>query len=159
MSAAIQAKSDEPGKLAGDSHTQFVTMTIAGQLFGIPTEEIQDAHIIESITRIPLAPKEIEGALNIRGKIVTAINLRERLGLPLREDSGKNMSIVVEHRGELYSLLIDTIGDVLSLSDRDFEKNPPTLDNCWRDVSAGVYRLDDRLMIMTNVPRLMSFMN
>ncbi len=159
MSAALNGKPDADAGAGDQSHTQFVTMTIAGQLFGIPTEEIQDAHILESMTRIPLAPREIEGALNIRGKIVTAINLRERLSLPPRDTEGRNMSIVVEHSGELYSLLIDTIGDVLSLSDRDFEKNPPTLDPCWRDVSVGVYRLDDRLMIMTSVPRLLSFMH
>ena len=158
MSEALTQRNGQQENRGDSNYTQFVTMTIAGQLFGIPTEEIQDAHIIESITRIPLAPPEIEGALNIRGKIVTAVSLRKRLGLPMRESNGKNMSIVVEFKGELYSLLIDTIGDVLSLSDKDFEKNPPTLDACWRDISAGVYRLDDQLMIMTNVPRLLSFM-
>lgn len=159
MSTAIERQAGDDGRNVDESHKQFVTMTIAGQLFGIPTEEIQDAHIIESITRIPLAPSEIEGALNIRGKIVTAVNLRERLALPPPEDDDRKMSIVVEYGGELYSLLIDTIGDVLSLSDRDFEVNPPTLDSRWREVSVGVYRLDDRLMIMTTVPRLMAFMH
>ena len=159
MAEALSMRSGQEDNHSDDNYTQFVTMTIAGQLFGIPTEEIQDAHILESITRIPLAPPEIEGALNIRGKIVTAVSLRKRLGLPPRESDGRNMSIVVEYKGELYSLLIDTIGDVLSLSDKSFEKNPPTLDARWRDISAGVYRLDDQLMIMTNVPRLLSFMS
>ena len=158
MAEALTMRSGQDEGRGDDNYTQFVTMTIAGQLFGIPTEEIQDAHILESITRIPLAPQEIEGALNIRGKIVTAVSLRKRLGLPPRDSDGRNMSIVVEYKGELYSLLIDTIGDVLSLSDKSFEKNPPTLDSRWREISAGVYRLDDQLMIMTNVPRLLSFM-
>ncbi|WP_366658050.1 chemotaxis protein CheW [Fodinicurvata sp. EGI_FJ10296] len=140
--------------------TQFVTMTLADQLFGIPTEEVQDVHRLQSITPIPLAPPEIAGALNIRGKIVTAVDLRRRLGLPTAEKKGKDlMSIVAEYNDHLYSLLIDEIGEVMSLPDRDVQKNASTMDVRWREISEGIYRLDGRLMVRTSVAKLLNFMH
>ena len=140
--------------------TQFVTMTLAGQLFGMPTAEVQDVHRLQSITPIPLAPPEIAGALNIRGKIVTAIDLRTRLGLPVKDNEGKDlMSIVAEYHDHLYSLLIDDIGEVMSLPDRDMEKNASTMDPRWREISEGIYRLDGRLMVRTSVSKLLNFMH
>src|SRR3546814_17937554 len=86
-------------------------MTIADQLFGIPVLQVQDVLGQQRITRIPLAPPEIAGPLNLRGRIVTAIDVRLRLGLGPRERSDKDMSIVVDYRGELYSLMVDQVGE------------------------------------------------
>ena len=138
--------------------TEFVTITIAGQLFGIPTIQVQDAHDTPKVTPVPLAPREVAGVLNLRGKIVTVINLRERLNLAPVGSDETTMSIVVEHGGDLYSLVIDDVGDVLSLPDDQFEKCPATMDPLWREIAVGVYRLDGRLMIMTEVDRLLGFM-
>src|SRR5437773_6806042 len=91
----------------------FVTMTIAEQLFGIPVLQVQDVLGPQRITRIPLAPPEVAGSLNLRGRIVTAIDLRTRLGLPQLTDGKPRMSIVVDHGGELYSLMVDQVGEVL----------------------------------------------
>lgn len=137
----------------------YVTMTIAGQLFGIPVLQVQDVLGPQRITRIPLAPPEVAGSLNLRGRIVTAIDVRLRLGLPRRPSGDAGMSIVVDHEGELYSLMVDSVGEVLTLSSGEFERNPATLDARWREVSLGIYRLDNSLMVVMDVARLLDFAN
>lgn len=133
----------------------FVTMTVADQFFGIPVLSVQDVLGPQRITRIPLSPPEVAGALNLRGRIVTAIDVRRRLGLPARAAGLPSMSIVVDQVGELYSLTVDSVGEVLSLPADSFERNPPTLDPGWRDVSSGIYRLDGKLMVVLDVGRLL----
>jgi purine-binding chemotaxis protein CheW len=133
-----------------------VTMMIAGQLFGIPVLQVQDVLKPQRITRIPLAPPEIAGSLNLRGRIVTVIDLRSCLGLPPRAEGEQRMSIVVDFHGELYSLLVDQIGEVLSLPIADFEPNPPTLEKRWRSVAQGIYRLNPSLLVVLDVSRLLN---
>jgi purine-binding chemotaxis protein CheW len=128
---------------------------IAGQLFGIPVLQVRDVLGPQRITRVPLAPPEIAGSLNLRGRIVTAIDLRIRLGLPEAGDATSRMSVVVDHGGELYSLMVDSVGEVLSLSEASFERNPATLDAHWREIAAGIYRLDGKLLIVVDVGRLL----
>ena len=89
----------------------YVTIHIADQLFGIPVLQVHDVLRGLKLTRIPLAPPEVAGALNLRGRIVTAINVRKRLGLPDLAIDSEGMSIVVEHHGEPYSLMIDNVGE------------------------------------------------
>jgi len=137
------------------SHTSkdFLTLMIAGQRFGIPILQVQDVLGEQTITHIPLAPPEVAGALNLRGRIVTAVNVRRRLGINEDAESATDMSVVVEHENELYSLIIDQIGDVMSLKDDDFEKTPATLDPAWRDVASGIYRLQGELLVVLDVPK------
>ncbi len=135
----------------------YVTFVIAGQLFGIPVLKVQDVLSAHRITRIPLAPPEISGSLNLRGRIVTAMDVRRRLGLPPQENQNEAMSIVVEHDNELYSLMVDAVGEVLALSEGNFEKNPPTLDACFREYSDGIYRLDDKLLVVLDVTSLLDY--
>ena len=134
----------------------FVTFTIANQLFGIPVLKVQDVLSSHNITRIPLAPPEIAGSLNLRGRIVTAMDVRLRLGLPPRDRKG-SMSIVAEHGGELYSLMVDSVGEVLALKGSAWERNPPTLDPKFRDYSLGIYRLDGKLLVVLDVNRLLDY--
>ncbi len=148
---------DQDADAFAGEHREFVTMTIAGQLFGIPVLTVQDVLGPQKITRIPLASREVAGALNLRGRIVTAIDMRLRLGLDPRPDDDPGMSVVVEHDGELYSLVIDSVGEVLSVPIADYERNPPTLDQRWREVSGGVYRLEDKLLIELEVDKLLDF--
>lgn len=133
----------------------FLTLTVAGQLCGVPVLAVRDVLGAQSITRIPLAPQEVAGSLNLRGRIVTAIDLRRRLGLPPREAGGA-MSVVVELEGELYSLLADEVGEVLPLPREDRAANPPTLDPLWREVSRGVHRLGERLLILLDVEQVLA---
>lgn len=149
-------QSKDGAEASGESQ-EFVTMTIHGQFFGIPVLSVQDVLGPQKITRIPLASGEVAGALNLRGRIVTAIDVRRRLGLPPNDDGAQSMSVVVDFRGELYSLIIDSVGEVLSLPADSFERNPPTLDAAWREVSLGVHRLEKQLLIILDVARLLSF--
>jgi len=151
--AMSRAKPTRTGAPARD----FVTATVGGQLFGIPVLTVQDVLGPQRLTRIPLAPPEVAGALNLRGRIVTAIDLRRRLDLPGDPEAGAGMSIVVEHLGELYSLIIDSVGEVLSLPAERYELNPPTLDPKWREVSGGIFRLDDQLLVVLEVDRALDF--
>ncbi|GAB4142975.1 MAG: chemotaxis protein CheW [Sphingomonadales bacterium] len=137
----------------------YVTVRLAGQFLGIPVLAVHDVLNAQNITRIPLSPPWVAGVLNLRGRIVTAINLRERLGLPPVESEKKKsaMSVVVEHKGEPYSLLIDSVGEVLTLDMTDFERNPVTLDQRWREVSTGIFRLQEELLVVLDVDRLLHF--
>jgi len=151
------SKSSESGDATTTSAAGlFVTMTIADQLFGVPVLSVQDVLGPQKITRIPLAPPEVAGALNLRGRIVTAIDVRTRLGLDPRSAENKGMSIVVEHGGEHYSLMVDSVGEVLSLPPEAFERNLSTLDARWREVSAGIYRLDGQLLVVLEVDRVLN---
>lgn len=135
----------------------YVTVTIADQLFGIPVLSVQDVLGPQKITHIPKAPPEVAGALNLRGRIVTSIDVRCRLNLPPLPEGERGMSVVVEHHGEPYSLMIDSVGEVLSLPEDRFDRNPATLDARWREVAGGIYRLDDALLVVLDVDRLLDF--
>lgn len=143
------------GAEAAGGTQDYVTMTIAGQLFGIPVLTVQDILGPQKITRIPLAPPEVAGSLNLRGRIVTAIDVRLRLGLTPREIGEPAMSVVVDQHGESYSLLVDAVGEVLSLKSSDYERSPPTLDARWREFSSGIYRLNGQLLIVLDVTQLL----
>lgn len=135
----------------------FITVMIAGQLFGIPVSMVQDVFIPRSMTHVPLAPREVAGVLNLRGRIVTAIDVRECLGLPPREGTGPAMAVGIEKDGEAYGLIIDTVGEVLSLHLDECEPNPANLDPRWRVISRGVYRLDGNLLVVLDVDHILDF--
>jgi len=135
--------------------TEYVTTMIGGQLFGLPISRVQDVFMPERLTRVPLAGADVEGVLNLRGRIVTAINMRSRLGLPKREDDRPSMAVGVDLRGESYGLLIDSIGEVLKLADDGREENPVNLDSRMAKISAGVHRLDGHLLVVLDVDRIL----
>lgn len=153
----LQARHDDESASYRSSEG-FVTLKIDNQLFGIPILQVQDVLSEQKITKIPLAPKEIAGALNLRGRIVTAIDVRTRLNLPKREvcEGKRSMSVVIEYNGELYSLIVDTVGEVLNLYEEDHEKNPATLDPIWASVAHSVYRLNDQLMVVLDVKKMLN---
>jgi len=142
----------------GGGQNEFVTVYIDGQLFGFPVLQVQDVLAPQRITPVPLAPPEVAGSLNLRGRIVTAIDIRKRLGMAGGENKGPRMSVVIDHGGELYSLLVDSVGEVLSVDSATFESNPATLDPRWRDVSNGIHRLKDTLLIILDVSRLLNLL-
>jgi purine-binding chemotaxis protein CheW len=140
---------------AHENLTEYVTAMIGGQLFGLPILRVQDVFMPERLTRVPLAPPEIAGVLNLRGRIVTLVDMRCRLGLGQREDDGSPMAIGVESRAESYGLLIDSVGEVLKLDDAKREPNPINLDPRLARVSAGIHRLDGQLLIVVDVDRVL----
>jgi len=157
MSSQIQTTRSKNANGASEGTEEFVTFTIAGQLFGIPVLQIQDVLSSYQITPVPLAPPEITGSLNLRGRVVTAMDLRLRLGLSARAKEAESMSIVAENEGELYSLMVDSVGEVLALSQSEYERNPPTLDAKFRTFSDGIYRLDKQLLVVLDVNRLLDY--
>src|SRR5262249_51027274 len=135
--------------MSNDNHSgyliEYVTVVIAGQLFGLPISQVQDVFICDRLTRVPLAPPEIAGVLNLRGRIVTAIDMHCRLGLGRRAKERPAMAVGIEAHGESYGLLIDSVGEVLNLAESTREPNPVNLDAHLARVSAGVHRLDKQL--------------
>jgi len=140
---------------ASDQNLQeYVTATIGGQLFGLPILRVQDVFMPERVTRVPLAPPEIAGVLNLRGRIVTLIDLRTRLGLD-RKPEENAMAIGIESRGESYGLLIDAIGEVMKLDEAAREANPINLDPMLARMSAGIHRLEGQLLLLLDVDRVL----
>jgi purine-binding chemotaxis protein CheW len=134
---------------------EYVTVMIGDQLFGLPISRVQDVFMPDRLTRVPLSAPEIAGVLNLRGRIVTAIDMRRRLGLPPRADGRPPMAVGIELKGESYGLLIDTVGEVLKLADGTREPNPVNLDQHLARVSGGVHRLDGQLMVILDVDRVL----
>jgi len=145
-----------PVTMAGDEE-EFLTFRIRKQLFGVPVLAVQDALGPQKLATIPLARPEIAGVLNLRGRIVTAINVRQRLSLESLPEDVPMMNVVVEQNGELYSLIVDSVGEVLSLSQSIYENNPTTLDPNWREFSVGIFRLKNELLVILDVPSLLNF--
>ena len=134
---------------------EYVTAMIGGQLFGMPISRVQDVFIPELMTRVPLASSDVAGVLNLRGRIVTVVNMRARLGLPKVEDGKPPMAVGVDLRGESYGLLIDQIGEVLRLAEDSREENPVNLDPRMAKLAGGVHRLDGQLMVVLDVDRVL----
>jgi purine-binding chemotaxis protein CheW len=137
----------------------FVTFSTAGQLFGLPIGRVQDVFKPTRMTRVPLSGPEIAGVLNLRGRIVTTIDLRSRLDLGARDSRQEPMAIGIELRGESFGLLVDAVGEVLKLPASERETNPINLDRKLARVSAGVYRLDGQLLVVLDVDRVLDLGN
>lgn len=135
----------------------FVTVMTAGQLFGLHLERVRDVFVPQGLSSVPLAPSEVAGLLNLRGRIVTAIDLRRRLGLPPCEGAMPTVAVGIEDRGELYGLIADEVGDVLWLDPSNYEMKPANLDARWAQVCAGVHRLDDELLVVLDVDKVLDF--
>jgi len=140
---------------AAENLKEYVTAMIGGQLFGLPILRVQDVFLPERITRVPLAPPEVAGVLNLRGRIVTLIDMRRSLGLEECTGKGQRMAIGVERGGESYGLLIDSVGEVLKLDDAAREPNPVNLDPRLARVSSGIHRLDGQLLMVVDVDHVL----
>ncbi len=137
--------------------TEYVTFQIGSQTFGTSVLEVHDVFRPTQVTKVPLAKPDIAGVLNLRGRIVTAIDARARLGLPPREGDPDNiMAIGIEQGGESFGLIIDSVGEVVRLEDVDLEKNPVNLDPVWASVSKGVHRLGDKLLIVMDIGKILA---
>ncbi len=157
MSEKAATMTEGAAAIGSEDFRDYVTMSIGDQMFGIPVLNVQDVLGSQQITRVPLAPPEVAGSLNLRGRIVTAIDVRLRLNMPKKDDGKPPMSVVVEHDGELYSLLVDAVGEVLSLNMKDYQRNPPTLNARLREFSDGIYRLNGSLLVVLSVGSLLNF--
>jgi purine-binding chemotaxis protein CheW len=144
---------------AAELVTEYVTMTIGDHLFGLPIFRVQDVFVPARVTRVPLAPPEVAGILNLRGRVVTAIDMRSRLDLGARAPGTPVMAIGIELKGEFYGLLVDSVGEVLQLRNAACEANPANLDAGLSRVAAGIYRLEGQLMVVLDVDRVLDIQN
>ncbi|RDJ25363.1 chemotaxis protein CheW [Bosea caraganae] len=155
MNGRIDQAANETAPSFGES-LDYVTITIGEQLLGLPIGRVHDVFIANRITPVPLAPAEIVGLLNLRGRIVTAICLNKRLGRPLSLKTDCNgkyelTAVGIDHGGEAYALIVDAVGEVMRLDQSTFEPVPVHLDRIWAALAAGIHRLEDRLLVVLDV--------
>lgn len=144
-----------PGALAEDGEER-VTCAVAGQAFGLPIGRVHDVFVAGAVTEVPLAPPQVAGLLSHRGRVVTAICLRRLLGLRKGQVRGPDMALRLEHRGESYALLVDSVGDVIRLLPQTLAPVPPHLDPRWAALSRGVHRLEAGLLLLLDVDALLT---
>lgn len=132
---------------------QFCTFYLNGLYFGVEVLQVQEVLRYQQMTRVPLAPPTIQGLINLRGQIITAVDLRHRLELPPRPEAQLPMNVVVRAAGGAISLLVDEIGDVVEINDDVFERPPETLRGVARELVSGVYKLKERLLLVLDTDK------
>lgn len=162
MSAPVAIEPSSEPAIAGTGESlDYVTITIGDQLLGLPIGKVQDVFITNRITRVPCAPAEIVGLLNLRGRTVTAICLRQRLGRGAERQQvveGRDMVAVgIDHEGEAYALIVDSVGEVMRLDNSTLEPPPINLGRGWADLAIGIHRLTDRLLVVLDIDAIMDF--
>lgn len=135
---------------------EYVTVKIGDQLFGAGVSEIREVFSPQGVTTVPRAPSEIGGLLNLRGRIVTAIDARRRLGLAPRSEGEPCMALGLEIGTELYGVLVDSVGEVMRLPIATLEATPSHLDSNWRTMLKGVHRLEGELMAVLDMRALIA---
>jgi purine-binding chemotaxis protein CheW len=135
---------------------QYCTFYVAGLYFGLDVLKVQEVIRYQEMTRVPLAPPVVRGLINLRGQIVTALDLRRRLGLDDRPADQLPVNVVVQTDDGAVSLLVDEIGDVLEVSEKLFERPPETLQGTARELIRGAYKLKDRLLLVLDTERTIS---
>lgn len=152
----------ESGVAAFEDSLDYVTVTVGGQLLGLPIARVQDVFIATRVTPVPLAPSEIVGLINLRGRVVTAICMRRRMGhadagaAPASADGRELTAVGIDQGGEAFALIVDTVGEVMRLSRTTFEPVPIHLDRAWAALAKGIHRLDDRLLVVIDVDAVLN---
>lgn len=134
----------------------YSTFIVEGVHFGVRTSEVIEFTKGLEVTPIPLGPPVVAGFMNLRGQIVTAIDIRKQLNLSGTRDDETTIGIFFRHEGSLYSLLVDEVHDILELADEQFEPPPSSLQLSARDVVAGVYKLPKRLLVIIDPHKIVS---
>jgi purine-binding chemotaxis protein CheW len=135
---------------------QYSTFFLGGLFLGVEVLKVQEVIRCQEMTRVPLAPRMIQGLINLRGQIVTAVDLRRRFELPPRPDEQPPMNVVVRCDDGAVSLLVDEIGDVVEIQDEAYERPPETVKGVARELITGVYKLKERLMMVLDTDRAVS---
>jgi purine-binding chemotaxis protein CheW len=132
---------------------QYCTFYLDGHCFGLDVLRVQEIIRFQPMTRVPLAPTAVKGLINLRGQIVTALDLRLRLGMSERPTGQEPLNVVVQANDGAVSLLVDEIGDVLEVAENLFERPPETLAKGARELIRGAYKLPDRLLLILDPER------
>ncbi len=141
--------SGEPAAAGG----QLATFHVADLFFGVDVLRVQEVLAWQPMTPVPLAPEVVEGLINLRGQIVTAVDMRRRLGLPPHGGEAAPMNLVIRTEDGPVSLLVDDIGDVLEADAAAWERPPENLSPAARELVRGVYKLEGRLLLVLDVER------
>lgn len=136
---------------------QFCTFFLDGLNFGVPVSDVQEVLRYQEMTPAPLAPEVVAGLINLRGEIVMAIDLRRRMGMPKLPDDKQPMNVVVRAQGEVVSLLVDEIGDVLTVDEDVYEEPPETVEGVARELIRGVFKLDGRLLLVLDTAKTVEY--
>lgn len=134
----------------------FATFYVDGAYYGVNALDVQEVLRFQPMTRVPLSSPEVSGLINLRGQIVTAIDLRVRLGLPPLDEGLVPMNVVVRTDDGPVSLLADEIGDVIEVPVSGLEMPPATVSAFEREVITGIHSLEDRLLLILDVARISS---
>jgi purine-binding chemotaxis protein CheW len=137
---------------------QFATFLVNDLFFGVGVREVQEVLRFQAMTRVPLAPKVLRGLINLRGQIVTAIDMRERLGIPPAERAELPINLIVRADEGAVSLLVDEIGDVIDVDSASFERVPETFSEGIKQIIDGVYKLDGQLLLVMNTDRTLQIL-
>jgi purine-binding chemotaxis protein CheW len=132
---------------------QFCTFYVAGQAFGIDADRVKEVIRFQPITPVPLAPPTVRGLMNLRGQIVTTIDLRRRLDMGALAEGARPINVVLDIEGDLVSFLVDKVGDVLHVSEDSYESVPETLAPAAKRLIEGAYKLDKELLLVLNDAR------
>ena len=124
--------------------------------FGISTAEVIELTKVMEITPVPLAPSAVSGLINLRGQIVTAIDMRRRLGLDPASATDVNLTVLIEKFGVLYGLLVDRVSDILELDQAHFESPPSNVSQSAKELIMGVYKLPDNLLLILDTAKLIN---
>jgi purine-binding chemotaxis protein CheW len=135
---------------------QLCSFQLAGMTFGVNATEVQEVMRAQPVTRVPLADPAVVGLMNLRGQIVTTIDLRTRFCLPPRAASDKPINVVVRCADGMFGLLVDSIGDVVEPAGSAFEALPENVPSLFRDLTAGAYKLPDRLLFVLVLDRVVA---
>lgn len=138
-----------------DTTMEYVTFRVADQWLGMPVLAVQEVLVAMRIARIPMAPVAVAGFLNLRGQIVTAIDLRTTLELPPRDAEADVMNVVVRHDDELFAFMVDEVGDVVAVPADAVEATPSTLSARWRTACTGVVRRERSLLLVMSVHQVL----
>jgi purine-binding chemotaxis protein CheW len=133
---------------------QLVTFEVADEEFAVDILLVQEINRMMELTRVPQAPSEIEGVINLRGKIIPVVDLRRRFGMPAAERKGENRIVVVEVKGRVVGFIVDRVHEVLRIPQDIVEPAPPMACSIDADFIAGVGKLDDRLIILLDTTKL-----
>ena len=135
---------------------QLCTFTVDSLFLGVDVQQVQEVIRYQEMTRVPLAPPAIRGLINLRGQMVTAIDMRCCLGIPARTDGEPPMNVVVRDGDNAVSLLVDQIGDVLEVDEDLFERPPATVRPSARNLIVGAYKQSDRLLLVLDIVRVLA---
>ncbi|MBL4775725.1 MAG: chemotaxis protein CheW [Mariprofundus sp.] len=136
--------------------TELLTCRVGDQWLGLQVKQVREVVAPQVCTQMPLSADAVMGLINLRGRVITQLDVRKVIGLPDRETDNYRVAIVETLSGEDFGLMMDEVGEVVDLDPSQFEKTPKTLDRIWQDVSEGVLKQEDRVVVLVNVERFIA---